>query len=186
MIPTEIIKQQLVNQLQFIGENPDREGLQGTPDRIVKMWQKEIFNGYGKDVKDILTTFESEGYDQIILLKDIEFYSMCEHHMLPFFGKAHVAYIPNGKIIGISKLARLVDMYARRLQIQERLGKQVTDALMNHLNAKGAACIIEASHMCMRMRGIEKQHSIMSTSSLQGAFFTSAGARIELMGLIKA
>lgn len=186
MTPTEEIKQQIVNQIQFIGEDPDREGLLGTPDRVVKMWRNEIFSGYDKSVKELLTTFESAGYDQIILLKNIEFYSMCEHHMLPFYGKAHVAYIPNDRIIGISKLARLVDMYARRLQIQERIGQQVTDALMLHLNAKGAACIIEATHMCMRMRGVAKQESIMSTSSLQGAFFTSAGARIELMGLIKS
>jgi len=134
-----------------------------------------------------MTTFSADGYDQIILLKDIELYSMCEHHMLPFFGKAHVAYIPHPdkKIVGISKLARLVDIYARRLQIQERIGEQVTSALMKYLEPQGAACIIEAVHMCMRMRGVAKQQSIMCTSSLKGAFFTSAGARIELMSLIK-
>lgn len=174
----------LFKQLSFIGENIDREGLQETPYRVVKSW-KELYKGYDQKVEDIMTVFSSDGYDQIILLKDIEFYSMCEHHMLPFYGKAHVAYIPDQKIIGISKLARLVDMYARRLQIQERLGDQITTALMEYLKPKGAACIIEASHMCMRMRGVAKQESIMSTSSLKGAFFTSAGARIELMGLIK-
>jgi len=171
-------------QLTYIGENIDREGLLDTPKRVIKSWE-EIYSGYGRDPKDIMTTFTSEGYDQIILLKDIELYSMCEHHMLPFFGKAHVAYIPDKKIVGISKLARLVDIYARRLQIQERIGEQVTQALEDYLKPKGVACIIEAVHMCMRMRGVSKQESTMCTSSMKGAFFTSAGARIELMSLIK-
>lgn len=171
--------------IKHIGDMPEREGLIDTPKRVVKSWN-EIFSGYGQSPKDVMTTFTSDGYDQIVLLKDIEFYSMCEHHMLPFFGKAHVAYIPkNGKIVGISKLARLVDIYSRRLQIQERIGQQVTQALLDFLEPEGAACIIEAQHMCMLMRGVSKQESIMSTSSMVGAFFTSAGARIELMSLIK-
>ena len=178
----ENIKKQLIH----IGEDPTREGLKETPNRIVKSWD-ELYCGYNQKPEDVMTTFSADGYDQIILLKDIELYSMCEHHMLPFFGKAHVAYIPdpNKKIVGISKLARLVDIYARRLQIQERIGEQVTSALMQYLEPQGAACIIEAVHMCMRMRGVAKQQSTMCTSSLKGAFFTSAGARIELMGLIK-
>ena len=182
MTNTESIRKILLE----IGENPNREGLQDTPKRIVKSWD-ELYSGYGKTPADVMTTFSADGYDQIILLKDIELYSMCEHHMLPFFGKAHVAYIPDPKkkIVGISKLARLVDIYARRLQIQERIGEQVTTALMELLEPQGAACIIEATHMCMRMRGVAKQQSTMCTSSLKGAFFTSAGARIELMGLIK-
>ena len=180
------VKMTVTSQLHYLGEDPTREGLQDTPKRVVKMWD-EIFKGYEQDPKDLLTTFDSGGYDQIVLLKNIELYSMCEHHMLPFFGKAHVAYIPgkNGKVIGISKLARLVDMYARRLQIQERLGAQVTTALMEHLEAAGAACIIEATHMCMRMRGVAKQNSVMVTSSMTGAFMDHPSSRNELMQLIR-
>ncbi len=169
--------------LRHLGENPTREGLLDTPKRVVKSWG-EIYSGYNKQPEDVLTTFDSDGYDQIVLLKDIELYSMCEHHMLPFFGKAHVAYIPDGRVIGISKLARLVDMYARRLQIQERIGEQVTDALMAHLMPKGAVCIIEATHMCMRMRGVAKQNSTMVTSSMRGVFMDKPEARNELMQLI--
>jgi len=179
------IKQNLINQIKYIGENPNREGLLDTPKRIICSWT-ELYTGYKKSPADVLTTtFNSDGYDQIVLLKDIELFSMCEHHMLPFFGKAHVAYIPDKQVVGISKLARLVDIYARRLQIQERIGEQVTYALMKYLKPLGAACIIEAIHMCMRMRGISKQHSIMTTSSLKGAFMEKSEARIELMELIK-
>lgn len=181
MTPSE----QLIEQLIFsIGDDPNREGLLDTPKRVVKSW-KELYSGYEKDPKDILTVFDAGTYDQIVLLKDAEIYSMCEHHMLPFFGKVHVAYIPGEHVIGISKLARLVDIYARRLQIQERIGEQVTEALMEHLKPKGAACIIEAEHMCMRMRGVNKQNSIMVTSSLKGVFFSNPTARQELMQLIK-
>lgn len=175
----ELVKQTI----KAIGEDTEREGLLGTPRRVVKMWD-EIYKGYKQKPEDILTTFDADGYDQIVLLKDIELYSMCEHHMLPFFGKAHVAYIPNGRVIGISKLARLVDIYAKRLQIQERLGEQVTDALMKYLKPKGAACIIEATHMCMRMRGVAKQNSVMTTSSLKGVFLNKPEAKQELMQLI--
>lgn len=170
--------------LEHLGENPSREGLLDTPKRVVKSY-RELFVGYDQDPADLLTTFSSDGYDQIVILKDIELYSMCEHHMLPFFGKAHVAYIPGEKVIGISKLARLVDMYARRLQIQERIGDQVTSALMEHLKPKAAACIIEATHMCMRMRGVAKQNSFMVTSSMKGLFFDEATARQELMNLVR-
>ena len=184
MTPSEIIKEHLLNQLQYIGEDPDREGLKETPNRVVKSWQ-EIYKGYNQDPKDLFTTFEADGYNQIVLLKDIELFSMCEHHMLPFFGVAHVAYIPGERVIGISKLARLVDIFARRLQIQERIGQQVTETLMQYLEPKGAACIIEATHMCMRMRGVAKQHSTMVTSSMEGAFLSNYPARQELMQLIK-
>jgi GTP cyclohydrolase I len=166
-----------------VGEHPLREGLLDTPKRVVKSW-KELYKGYNQKAEDILTVFSSDGYDQIVLLKDIEVYSMCEHHMLPFIGKAHVAYIPNEKIVGISKLARLVDIYARRLQIQERIGQQVTDDLMRLLKPKGAACIIEAQHLCMLMRGVNKQNSIMVTSSLRGVFLDQESTREELMQLI--
>jgi len=175
----------LIRQILYeIGEDPDREGLKDTPKRVVKSWQ-ELYSGYSQDPEELFTVFESEGYDQIILLKDIELYSTCEHHMLPFYGKAHVAYIPNDKVIGISKLARIADLYARRLQIQERIGEQVTECLMQHLQPGGAACIIEARHMCMCARGVGKQNSVMTTSSLKGAFFDSQEARSELMQLIK-
>jgi len=170
--------------LAAIGEDPDREGLLNTPKRVIKSWN-ELYAGYKQKPEDVLTTFAADGYDQIVLLKDIEMFSMCEHHMLPFYGKAHVAYIPGDKVIGISKLARLVDIYARRLQIQERIGEQVTTALMEILKPKAAACIIEASHMCMRMRGVSKQHSTMVTSSLKGVFMTDASAKAELFTLIK-
>jgi len=170
--------------LKEIGEDPKREGLLDTPRRVVASWN-ELYSGYGKDPKELLTTFDSAGCDQIVLLKNIELYSMCEHHMLPFFGIAHVAYIPDKRVIGISKLARLVDIFARRLQIQERIGEQVTGFLMEELKPKGAACIIEATHMCMRMRGVSKQNSIMITSSMKGVFMTKPEAREELLQLIK-
>ena len=181
----EFMQNDVVNILHYIGEDSDREGLKDTPRRVVKSWG-EIYSGYSKSPKDILTVFDANGYDEIVLLKDIELYSMCEHHMLPFFGKAHVAYIPDKKIIGISKLARLVDIYARRLQIQERIGQQVTTALMEYLQPKAAACIIEATHMCMRMRGVSKQNSVMTTSSMVGAFMTKPEARTELLQLINS
>lgn len=174
--------------IEYIGDDPLREGLKETPERYNKAIN-HLFSGYNSHPKDIIKTFSAENYDEIILLKDIELYSMCEHHILPFYGKAHVAYIPDKKIIGISKLARLVDLYARRLQIQERIGEQVTSILMKYLEPKGAACIIEAEHLCMKMRGVEKQNSIMSTSSLKGIFLQKNtdgyAAREELLRLIK-
>lgn len=180
----ERIENAVVNLLLSIGENPAREGLVDTPRRVAKSYLK-LFEGYGQKPEDLLTVFGADGYDQMVLLKDIEFYSTCEHHMIPFFGKAHVAYIPGEHIVGISKLARLVDMYARRLQIQERICDQVTEALMEHLKPRGAACLIEASHLCMRARGVEKQSSVMVTSSLKGIFLTDQSARAELMTLMK-
>jgi GTP cyclohydrolase I len=174
--------------LLSIGEDPDREGLKETPDRFSKSF-KFLCGGYKIDPLSVIKTFSSETYDQMILLKNIELYSLCEHHLLPFFGKAHIAYIPNGKVIGVSKLARLLDIFSRRLQIQERIGEQVTTSLMEGLNAIGAACIIEADHLCMRMRGVEKQNSIMVTSSLKGVFIQSStmgiAAREELTRLIR-
>lgn len=164
-------------------EDWEREGLKDTPDRVWRAYE-HMFSGYGVDIPNLFTTFDADGYDQIVILRDIEVFSMCEHHILPFFGRAHVAYIPKKKVIGVSKLARLVDAYARRLQIQERLGNQVTDALMKYLEPAGAACIIDAVHMCTRMRGVEKQHSSMKTSSLKGAFYSKPEARAELMMLL--
>lgn len=174
--------------LKYLGENTEREGLKDTPKRVIKSWNR-IFGGYIQDPVDILTTFEEDDvipHDQIILLKDIEFYSTCEHHFLPFVGKAHVAYIPHDKVVGISKLARIVEIYSRRLQIQERIGNQVTRDLMTHLHAKGAACIIESKHFCMTCRGVEKQNSVMVTSSLRGSFLENSTTRQELMTLIRS
>ncbi len=171
-------------QLKCIGEDPDREGLLKTPDRIIRSWD-ELYCGYWEDPDELLTTFEPGTYNQIVLCKNIELYSMCEHHMLPFFGMAQVAYIPSKKVIGLSKLARLVDVYARRLQIQERIGEQVTTWIMEKLEAQGAACIIEATHLCMRMRGVGKQNSTMVTSSMKGTFMEEVEARQELLQLIK-
>jgi len=174
----------LIRQILYeIGEEPNREGLRKTPERVVKSWT-ELYSGYSQDPSDIMTIFESEGYDEIVLLDNIEMYSMCEHHMLPFYGKAHVAYIPGDHIVGISKLARLVDIYARRLQNQERITYQVTKALMTHLKPKGAACIIEAKHMCMCSRGVQKQNSMMKTSCMKGVFFEEANTRAELMSML--
>ena len=166
-------------------KNGLREGLKNTPKRVVESWD-EIYSGYDKNPKEILNaTFNGEGYDGIVLLKDIEFYSTCEHHLLAFTGKAHVAYIPTDKIVGISKLARLVEVYAKRLQNQERITTQVADALIDHLKPLGAAVIIEASHSCMGCRGVKKNHAIMTTSAMRGVFFDKAEARAELMQLIK-
>ena len=166
-------------------KNGLREGLKNTPKRVVESW-KELYSGYNQDPKEILdATFNGEGYDGIVLLKDIEFYSTCEHHLLAFTGKAHVAYIPTDKIVGISKLARLVEVYAKRLQNQERITTQVADALIDHLKPLGAAVIIEASHSCMGCRGVKKNHAIMTTSAMRGVFFDKAEARAELMQLIK-
>ncbi|OFZ37789.1 MAG: GTP cyclohydrolase I FolE [Bdellovibrionales bacterium RIFOXYD12_FULL_39_22] len=177
----------ITNIFEYLGENPTREGLKESPARIVKSWER-LFGGYLQDPKDVLTTFKEDNvvpFNQIILLKDIEFYSTCEHHFQPFIGKAHVAYIPENKVIGISKLARILEIYARRLQIQERIGNQVTETIMTVLGAKAAACIIEAKHLCMASRGVEKQNSIMVTSSLKGTFLENPKSRQELMSLIK-
>ena len=182
------IQENVRRMIQYIGDDPNREGLLETPDRVVRSWS-ELFSGYKQDISGIVKTFDSNGYDEIVLLKDIEFYSTCEHHILPFMGKGHIAYIPDKKVIGISKLARILDSFSRRLQIQERIGEQVTSFLMEETGAKAAACILEASHLCMRCRGVGKQHSTMVTSSLKGVFIepTTKGlaARNELMGLIR-
>jgi GTP cyclohydrolase I len=156
--------------LQQIGEDPDREGLLKTPERLAKAMQY-LTQGYDLDAKAILNSAKfSEHISEMIVVKDIELYSMCEHHMLPFFGKAHVAYIPNGWITGLSKIARVVDVYARRLQVQERLTTQILDALKETLQPLGVAVVIEASHLCMMMRGVQKQNSVTTTSAFYGEF----------------
>ena len=178
------IEDVIIRQLQFIGEDPTREGLLETPGRVIRAWG-ELFSGYKQDPTKILKSFKDGACDEMVLLRSIEFTSMCEHHMLPFSGKAHIAYIPDGRVVGISKLARLLEVFARRLQIQERLGQQVTETLMKVLKPKGAACVLEAQHLCMTSRGVKKQDSIMVTSSLTGIFRQQSETRQELFQLIK-
>ena len=169
--------------LLAIGEDPTRQDLVDTPRRVAKMYE-EIFSGIKQEPKKELEVLLGESHNEIVLLKGISLYSMCEHHMVPFYGKAHIAYLPDKKLVGISKLARLLEIYSRRLQIQERIGEQVVDAIIQHLRPKGTACIIEATHLCMKMRGVEKQNSVMKTSSMRGVFLEDAGARQELFNLI--
>ena len=171
--------------LSEIGENPEREGLLKTPERVAK--SMEFFtNGYEKDPDAILkSAMFAEDYSQMVLVKDIELYSLCEHHLLPFFGKAHVAYIPNGHIVGLSKIPKIVDVFARRLQVQERLTDEIKDCLQDTLNPKGVAIVIEAQHLCMQMRGVQKQHSSTTTSAFSGVFISDEKTRAEFMNLIK-
>jgi GTP cyclohydrolase I len=163
-----------------MGEDPNRQGLLETPARVARMYE-EILGGSDSDPGTHLETTFDESYNEVVVLKDIPFYSMCEHHMLPFTGKAHVGYLPNGKIVGLSKLARLVDGFARRLQVQERLTCQIADTLMTKLGARGVAVLLEASHSCMTMRGIKKPGSVMVTSAIRGHFVTDHAARDEVM-----
>jgi len=153
--------------LKSIGENPEREGLKQTPARVAKMYE-EIFKGYAEKPESVFKVFKSEHYDGLVIVKDIEFYSHCEHHMVPFFGKVHIGYKPNGKVIGISKTARLVEIFSRRLQIQERLTTQIREAIDKNLKSKGTAVIIEAKHLCMSMRGVQKKTALTVTSSYSG------------------
>jgi GTP cyclohydrolase I len=169
-----------------IGEDPGREGLLDTPARAAKALQY-LTRGYNQSIDDVVNNaiFESEN-DQMILVKDIELYSLCEHHMLPFIGKCHVAYIPTGKVIGLSKIARIVDMFARRLQIQENLTKQIADTLMEAIQPAGVGVIIEAQHLCMMMRGVEKQNSSMTTSMMLGTFLNHDRTRSEFLRLVRS
>ena len=171
--------------LKELGEDSNREGLIKTPSRVAKTWEY-LTKGYNQNVEKLINNaIFSENYDQMVVVKDIEFYSMCEHHLLPFFGHAHIAYIPNGKIIGLSKIPRLVDMFARRLQVQERMTQEIANSLNDALNPSGVAIIIEAQHMCMQMRGVEKKKSYMSTSSMVGIFRSDNKTRKEFLDLIK-
>lgn len=166
------------------GENPEREGLLGTPDRVSRMYG-ELLSGYTTDpIKLVNNAVFNEEYDEMVLVRDIEFYSMCEHHMLPFIGRAHVAYIPNGKVIGLSKIPRIVDMFSRRLQVQERMTRQIADMLCNLLNPMGAAVVVEGLHMCSMMRGVKKHESRMTTSAMVGSFKKSAVTRQEFLDSI--
>jgi len=168
-----------------LGENPEREGLLDTPKRAAKAMQY-LCHGYQQSLEEIVNgaLFASDN-DEMVIVKDIELYSLCEHHLLPFIGKAHVAYLPKGKVLGLSKVARIVDMYARRLQIQENLTKQIADAIQQVTNAAGVAVVIEAKHMCMMMRGVEKQNSSMVTSVMLGEFRENAATRSEFLSLIR-
>ena len=172
--------------LRLIGEDPDRDGLLKTPERVAKSIQF-LTKGYQEDGAAILrSAMFKEDYRHMVLVKDIELYSMCEHHMLPFYGKAHVAYIPNGYITGLSKIARVVETYARRLQVQERLTVQIRDCIQETLNPLGVAVVIEAAHMCMQIRGVQKQNSITTTSAFTGGFLTDSRTRSEFLTLIGA
>ncbi|MDP6333612.1 MAG: GTP cyclohydrolase I FolE [Candidatus Poseidoniaceae archaeon] len=172
--------------LSYLEKDNNREGLLSTPKRVIDSWD-EIFSGYGQDPSEILeATFNGEGYNGIVLLRDIEFHSTCEHHLQPFHGRAHVAYIPVDRIVGISKLSRIVDLHARRLQNQERITKGIADDLETHLSPLGAAVIIEASHGCMRCRGVKKQNAVMTPSAMRGVFFEKHDARQELLQLIQS
>jgi len=169
--------------LLAIGEDPDREGLRLTPHRVARAYA-ELMAGMHEDPRRHLRTVFQERYDEVVLLRDIEFHSLCEHHLLPFTGRAHVAYLPDGKVVGLSKLARLVEGYARRPQVQERLTTQITDALMEELNPLGAACVIEATHTCMTIRGARKPGSTMVTSALRGVFKDNPASRAEILSLM--
>lgn len=171
--------------LEQLGENPEREGLLDTPKRAAKA-MRYLCNGYDKTLEEIVNNalFDSDS-EEMVIVRNIELYSLCEHHMLPFIGKAHVAYIPTGKVIGLSKVARIVDMFARRLQIQENLTRQIADAIQQVTNAAGVAVVIEAQHMCMMMRGVEKQNSVMTSSAMLGAFRNSGTTRQEFLQLIR-
>ena len=181
---TEAIAQHVTQLLQHLGEDPQREGLQRTPERVGKAMQF-LTQGYQQDPEAILRSalFE-EDYRQMVVVKDIPFYSLCEHHMLPFFGKAHVAYIPNGKITGLSKVARVVDVFARRLQVQERMTTQNKECIQNTLNPLGVMVVIEAEHLCMQMRGVQKPGAVTTTSDFTGAF-NRPETREEFMNLIR-
>ncbi len=169
--------------LLAVGEDPDREGLHDTPGRVARMYV-EMFSGLGQNARDLLQKTFTQKYDEMVVVKDIGFESMCEHHLLPFFGKAHVAYLPRGKIVGLSKLARVVEVLAHRPQVQERMTEELADLLMEELDARGVGVILEASHTCMTIRGIRKAQSICTTSAMRGLFRSNESTRAELMSLV--
>ncbi len=182
--PVEPLEDLVRRLLELIGEDPDRDGLQRTPERVARMYA-ELTEGYRVDpialVNDALFDVS---YDEMVVVRDIEFYSLCEHHMLPFFGRAHVAYIPNGRVLGLSKIPRIVEMYARRLQVQERMTEQIADFLEDLLHPRGVAVVIEAAHMCAMMRGVKKANARMVTSALRGAFRDNERTRNEFLSLV--
>ncbi|MGZ5192241.1 MAG: GTP cyclohydrolase I FolE [Flavisolibacter sp.] len=184
--PTEKLQKNYHEIIGLLGEDPEREGLVKTPERMAKAMQF-MTQGYHQNAIDILNSARfKEHINEMVIVKDIELYSMCEHHLLPFFGKAHIAYIPNGYITGLSKLARVVDVYARRLQVQERLTTQILKAIKESLNPLGVAVVIEAKHLCMMMRGVQKQNSVTTTSAFDGEFLNNHVTRNEYLKLISA
>ncbi len=186
MIDRKKIEEAALSIINAVGEDPDRAGLVGTPKRIAEMYE-EIFSGMGVDAAAELSTGFQEGHREMVILKDIPFYSMCEHHFLPFFGLAHVGYIPNkeGRVVGISKIARVVEIFARRLQLQERMTTQIADTIMQAIQPEGIGVVIEAEHLCMIMRGIEKPGSNVITSAMRGTFRSRAVTRAEFLSLVR-
>ena len=186
MAKKRIMESLIEEQLKLMGENPKREGLLRTPRRVAKAM--EFFtSGYKKDIATVLNgAIFNEQYSEMVIVKDIDFFSMCEHHMLPFFGRAHVAYIPDGKLVGLSKIPRIVEVFARRLQVQERLTRQIADTLYEYLHPVGVGVVIEARHMCMMMRGVEKQNSVATTSAMLGVFRDDVKTRQEFLELTKS
>ena len=182
--PGRLIPDAIRTLLAELGEDPQRAGLIGTPDRVRRMYA-ELTDGYGTDPESLLNgaAFEVD-YDEMVVVRDIEFYSLCEHHLLPFFGRAHVGYLPRGRVIGLSKIPRIVDMYAHRLQVQERMTQQVATFLMERLDPKGVACVVEATHLCTVMRGVRKQEATMVTSAMLGTFRADARTRSEFLTFI--
>jgi GTP cyclohydrolase IA len=177
----EAAKKLIYDLLKAVGEDPDREGLKNTPDRVARMYA-ELLNGYSQEpVRIINNALFNVDYDEMVLVRDIEFYSLCEHHMLPFVGRAHVAYIPNGKVIGLSKIPRIVDMYARRLQIQERMTREIADFINETLEPHGVAVVVEAMHLCAMMRGVKKHDARMTTSAMFGSFRANIATRQEFL-----
>jgi GTP cyclohydrolase IA len=177
----ELVREMIVR----LGEDPDREGLSRTPERVAKAMQF-LVKGYKEDPAALLRgALYTVNYDEMVIVKDVEMFSLCEHHLLPFFGKVHVAYIPNGKVIGLSKIPRLIDAFSRRLQIQERLTTQIAEAIQNAIEPQGVGVVIEARHLCMMMRGVEKQHSAAVTSSMLGSFRSEEETRTEFLSLIR-
>lgn len=178
-IDSEVIKNSITSLLDAIGEDPERDGLQRTPERVSRMYE-ELLAGYRMDpVAMVNDAIFDVKYDQMVIVRDIEFYSMCEHHMLPFIGRAHVAYVPDGKVIGLSKIPRVVDMFAKRLQVQERMTSQIADFLNELLHPKGVAVVVEALHLCSMMRGVKKTDARMTTSAVHGYFRTNMATRME-------
>ena len=183
MVDNDAVVEAVRSLLLAIGENPEREGLEGTPRRIAQMY-KEVFGGMDQDPIQVLSVGFEEGHEEMVVVKDIPFYSMCEHHLLPFHGVVHVGYIPKGRIVGISKLARAVDIYARRPQVQERLTSQIADAVMDVLKPRGVGVVIEAEHLCMTMRGVKKPGSKVVTSATRGIFRSKEATRSEFMAIV--
>lgn len=180
------VEQTIEEFLKLIGENPQREGLRRTPSRVAKAWEY-FSSGYKQDLKKVLNgAVFNEKYDEMVIVKDIDFFSMCEHHLLPFYGKVHIAYIPNGKILGLSKVPRLVEVFSRRLQVQERMTQQIAEALYDCLEPDGVGVVAEARHLCMMMRGVEKQNSVATTSAMLGSFREDERTRNEFLNLINA